>query len=544
MAKKFLALLLALVMVISLVACGTANAPVETEAPKGTESLQETEAPKVDPADVKFTVLLQANIEDANEMPITQVFEEATGYKPEYIEISSAAWEEQLQLMWLDEELPNVIIHLDEAAITTAAANGQIIDLAPYLKNAELMPNLNKSMDDYYWDVVSDSEGHIWSFPKFINARLKSGLNINVEWLKKLGLEKPETPDELLEVWRAFKEKDPNGNGLADEIPFSSELIFSNAMETLDPMFGMFGATGGWQVDENGKVFFGQTTEAYKEGLKWFRDAYAEGLIDAEIFTQDMTGFTAKGQTNPPTYGMTLSYTWGAQNRVHTDETVVQYDYLLPMKAADGVRYWWNNSAYPIENDSTTVITTGTECIEDICRWIDCMYDPDIGYQISAAPYGYGLVRHEEGENAGKYESGSTACPDANFGEYADYATWRGAMHNYLFPVILTDYTKEVWGYDEVINNTTLVYNTQDVLYRENCTLTNYLDMDGATEEEAEIEATYLSEFKKLYRSQCASWIAGNGDIDAEWDAFQQSLVDMGLEELIAVYQARYDRIH
>lgn len=538
MAKKFLALLLALVMVISLVACGTANAPVETEDPKETEALQETGAPKADPADVKFTVLLQANIENANEMPITQVFEKATGYKPEYIEISSAAWGEQLQLMWLDEELPNVIIGIDDANVNNAILNGQIVDLAPYLKNEELMPNLNKSMDDYYWDVITDSEGHIWEFPKFINARLGSGLNINVEWLDKLGLEKPETPDELLEVWRAFKEKDPNGNGLADEIPFGSELIFSNAMDTLNPMFGMFGACGGWQVDDEGKVFLGHTTEAYKEGLKWFRDAYAEGLIDAEIFTQDMTSFTAKGQTNPPTYGMTLSYTWGAQNRVHTDATVVQYDYLLPMKAADGVRYWWNNSAYPIQNASNTVITSGTECIEDICRWIDCMYDPDIGYQISGAPYGYGLSKNEEGQ----YVSGAAACPEADFGDYADYSTWRGAMHSFQFPVILTDYTKEVWGYDEATNNTTLVFNTQDVLYRENCTLTNYLDMDGATEEEAEIEATYNTEFVNFYRSQCASWITGNGDIDAEWDAFLQSLVDLGLEELTAVYQARYDR--
>lgn len=540
MAKKVLAMILALAMVLSMVACGAqqeAATEAEKEAPAATEAAKE-EVPQVNPADVKFSVMLQSNIEDASEMPIMGVLQEATGYQPDFIEISPAAWAEQLQLTWLDDKLPNVMVAIGTDNITKAASEGLIIDLAPYLKNEELMPNFNKSMDDSYWEVIEDSEGHIYSFPIITNARLDKGLNINVEWLDKLGLEKPETPDELLEVWRAFKTQDPNGNGEADEIPFGSEILWSYAIESLDAMMGMFGTVGGWQVDENGKVFFGQTTEDYKEGLKWFRQAYSEGLIDAEIFTQDMAGFTAKGQTNPPTFGMTLSYTWGAQNRVHTAETVGQYDYLLPMKADDGVRYWQNAGAYAVTSEGRAVITTGTECVEDICRWFDAMYDPDIGYQINVAPYGYGLAVNDEG----KYVTGADACPDADYGEYADYATWRAAMHTFHFPVILTDYTKEAWGYDDVQAYVTEVLTQQDILYRGNCTLSNYLNMDGANEEEAEVEATYLVEFGNFWRNQCASWITGNGDIDAEWDDFQEGLVDMGLEELTAAYQARYDR--
>lgn len=39
-------------------------------------------------------------------------------------------------------------------------------------------------------------------------------------WLEKLNLSEPKTLDEFYNVLKAFKEKDPNGNGLADEIPF------------------------------------------------------------------------------------------------------------------------------------------------------------------------------------------------------------------------------------------------------------------------------------------------------------------------------------
>lgn len=44
---------------------------------------------------------------------------------------------------------------------------------------------------------------------------------INVEWLEKLYFDMPTTTEELKEVLIAFKTKDPNGNGKADEIPLS-----------------------------------------------------------------------------------------------------------------------------------------------------------------------------------------------------------------------------------------------------------------------------------------------------------------------------------
>ena len=37
------------------------------------------------------------------------------------------------------------------------------------------------------------------------------------EWLTKLGLQEPQTLDEFYDMLKAFKEKDPNGNGQKDE---------------------------------------------------------------------------------------------------------------------------------------------------------------------------------------------------------------------------------------------------------------------------------------------------------------------------------------
>ena len=47
----------------------------------------------------------------------------------------------------------------------------------------------------------------------------RHGAMIRQDWLDKLGLKMPVTQEEFVDVLRAFKTQDPNGNGQADEIP-------------------------------------------------------------------------------------------------------------------------------------------------------------------------------------------------------------------------------------------------------------------------------------------------------------------------------------
>ena len=53
----------------------------------------------------------------------------------------------------------------------------------------------------------------------------------NYDWLEKLGLEEPQTTEELYEVLKAFKTQDPNGNGKANEIPLTGSIEWSCALE-------------------------------------------------------------------------------------------------------------------------------------------------------------------------------------------------------------------------------------------------------------------------------------------------------------------------
>lgn len=53
---------------------------------------------------------------------------------------------------------------------------------------------------------------------------------INKVWLDKLGLEVPTTLAELKEVLIAFRDGDPNGNGIQDEIPMDMYAIVTQAI--------------------------------------------------------------------------------------------------------------------------------------------------------------------------------------------------------------------------------------------------------------------------------------------------------------------------
>src|SRR5690606_435265 len=69
-------------------------------------------------------------------------------------------------------------------------------------------------------------DGSIYVSPYFIGATrdyFASNTHFNKPWLDNLGLPMPANLDELYTVLKAFKEQDPNGNGIQDEIPLSGQ---------------------------------------------------------------------------------------------------------------------------------------------------------------------------------------------------------------------------------------------------------------------------------------------------------------------------------
>ena len=154
--------------------------------------------------------------------------------------------------------------------------------------------NMGRILEEHpdFTDAITATDGHIYGFPRFsecYHCLAYPKFYIRQDWLDALNLEMPTTTDELKDVLTAFVTKDPNGNGQADEIgllggtDFNLMLeygIIGNSFVTVKPDFWLYTPDG-----ENIEVSV--TTDAYRDGLIYLNDLYANGLIDSTSFTND-----------------------------------------------------------------------------------------------------------------------------------------------------------------------------------------------------------------------------------------------------------------
>jgi len=117
---------------------------------------------------------------------------------------------------------------------------------------------------------------------------------IRQDWLDNLGLEVPQTVEELKEVARAFTEDDPDDNGENDTIglagPGSNGKIHANFLESANNTYGFDGIfsafhayPGYWLEGDDGEPVYGSILPETRETLGFLRDMYVEELIDKEM---------------------------------------------------------------------------------------------------------------------------------------------------------------------------------------------------------------------------------------------------------------------
>ena len=124
-------------------------------------------------------------------------------------------------------------------------------------------------------------DGKMYYIPFISDGDVQQGWFIRKDWLKKLELDVPKNIDELYNVLKAFKEKDPNGNGKPDEVPFF------NRGKNVEIAFPLFGIRGTIQIaPETDTVVYDKYSEKYKTAVINVAKWYKEGLIDKEVYTR------------------------------------------------------------------------------------------------------------------------------------------------------------------------------------------------------------------------------------------------------------------
>ena len=254
---------------------------------------------------VSMTILMpqQSDVVDLQDNVVFQLLKEYTNIDINLITVPSQDGKEKLNLLLNSGDYPEVIMGIGLSSQ----------DLENYgVQEGILMP-LNDLIDQYApriaeqlaehpnWKVdMTCSDGNIYAIPAVdsagvghVNCAMKYW--INEQWLANLGLKMPETTEEFKNVLLAFKNDDPNGNGIADEIPLSGCINSWNA----DPYLFLLNAFGYFDTNyyylKDGKFNSILDQEYLKKGLAYMNDLYSEGLIDPAAFTQDNSQLTALG---------------------------------------------------------------------------------------------------------------------------------------------------------------------------------------------------------------------------------------------------------
>lgn len=177
--------------------------------------------------------------------------------------------------------LPDVIGYSQPFKLDALGRNGVLIPLNNLIKL--YAPDIQKLLDDNpdYKAEATALDGNIYFIPKFTEVEVAMGYFIRTDWLKKLNLKTPQNLDELYTVLKAFREQDPNGNGIKDEIPMFKRNVNSNIWD----LFGIWGASTGFDL-KNSKIVYGPMEEEFKYAMSSLIKWYREGLIDPEIFTR------------------------------------------------------------------------------------------------------------------------------------------------------------------------------------------------------------------------------------------------------------------
>ena len=449
---------------------------------------------------------------------------------------------EAFNLMLASRKFPDVIEYnwisndIYPGGPSKAIADGVILKLnslvdqyAPNFKNC-LLKN-----PDWRKQFVTDS-GEIYGFPFFRGDKqllIFVGPTVREDWIKKLNIPVPETIDDWHNMLVAFKTKDPNGNGKADESAFTPAwgTNFSGqtfAFWTGHAFVSAFGTDMNfYQV--NNVVKYGPLDPQFKDFLKVMAAWYKEGLID-----QDWVNFDTKlrdAKITGSTLGSWVAYTGSGigyfaglmAGKEPASFKLLGTPYPV-LKKGDPVHLAQKDANSPGGN--TAAITTAAKNVKEIMQLLDYAFSYDghnlFNFGVEGLSYNWvnGFPKYTDvvvknpqyplAVAMARYFRSNFAGPFVQdlryFGQYltlpeqlAAVDTWSKPVNDYWMPPI-TPSTDESKQFAKIMND---------------------------------INTLYAESFTKV--------VNGDQPVDS-WDKTVTQMKQLGIDDAVKIQQAALDR--
>ncbi|MGG4035946.1 extracellular solute-binding protein [Paenibacillus cisolokensis] len=222
----------------------------------------------------------------AADNPVELEIEKATNTKLDIQWVSSNNYGDKFNVTLSSGKMPDLILVNDpfNPVFLRAAKQNAFWDVSPFIQD---YPNITAGIPDIAWELTK-IDGANYGVPRPRPAEGEAFFVFRKDWLDNLGLDAPQTADELYAVMKAFVEDDPDGNGKRDTVAFAGQVNASD-MGTLARFEQFFTkSTGEWALRDGELVFTALLPET-REALEYLNRAYHDGLIPADFASLKLT---------------------------------------------------------------------------------------------------------------------------------------------------------------------------------------------------------------------------------------------------------------
>lgn len=266
--------------------------------------------------------------------------------------------------------------------------NGMALEITDEM--LDKMPNYKKMLEEYpIIDKLCKVNGKRYTIGKMSNVLPNHTIVIRRDWLDNLGLSMPETPEELLEICRAFTEDDPDGNGKDDTWGIS---MTTDTQRILAHMWG-------FPSPEKYTMNNGELTYAWDRMESWLE--YTKKIIDNGYVNPDF--LTMKGDDDRADFlnGKIGIYGSGRFSQVNTsiykDFKASNPDGQLdtfPLPATEYGAYTGYMNGGP---SIVGFINAETENVDGALAYINWLCDPEISEYLMYGEDGVYYTKDSEG---------------------------------------------------------------------------------------------------------------------------------------------------
>jgi putative aldouronate transport system substrate-binding protein len=474
-----------------------------------------------EPQKVIVSWMEAGKVVDGAETPVLKKAAELTNINIENILPKSTTDPDQaISLMMASKKLPDILHNNGRSKLLQYGRDGALIPLDELIDT--YAPNFKKFINDNpdVRKTLLSTDGKIYYIPSIPDGEVSYAWFVRKDWVDKLGLRMPENTDEYYNVLKAFKERDPNGNGKADEIPYFSRAAGAGGYDfAVTCLYALWDSTKGF-ITRGDKIVFGPLEPQFKTAVKNIAKWYKEGLIDPEIFTRGSKARDVLFAQN--TGGST--YDWISSTYQFNDslqDKVPGFD-IEAIAPPTGRIYDYRGTL----KDVGWGITPSCQNPELAVRYMDFWFSETgrilANYGIDGDTYNMVDGKPVLTEKVLKAPDGKTALSVLN--EY-------GAQFNMGYK---QDFEYEKQWLNDGARAAMDMYINNKYVNPPNKSYTKTVEQSKRENELMGTVNTYLSEMQQ-------QWILGTKDIDGTYDEFTARLKQMKIDEVVNINQEAYD---